>query len=292
MTDGVLLINKKKFDSSGKVLGIFKRRTKIKKAGIYGILDPLATGILPIVVGEANKYIPFIQSNNKTYNVKCKLGEYSECGDYESDPIIYPEEKNRVLQLTRDYIIQTFNNFVGEYNQVPPMFSATKYKGKPLYSYARNNINIKRERKKRFIHELKFISLVNDMLTFNVMCSPGTYIRTLIQDIAKDWSLHACLYELNRSKVEPFENFKSFNIEDIDSDQLDKKIINITDMLPNYPEVICSEDDITNLYYGLSIQRENNQQYTLCKLIGEGGIFHGLGIFKDHSLYPKRLIKR
>ena len=94
------------------MLGILKRKTNIKKAGIYGILDPLATGVLPIAVGEATKFLPFIQSNEKTYNVKCKLGVFSQCGDYEVEPIIYKEEKNTIIRLTENIIIKTFNEFL------------------------------------------------------------------------------------------------------------------------------------------------------------------------------------
>ena len=117
------------------------------------------------------------------------------------------------------------------------MFSASKYKGKPLYSYARNNIKVNRQAKKRYIHKLTFISLNDDILTFDVTCSPGTYIRTLIQDLAKKWNLHSCLFELDRSKVEPFSNYTPIDIESVAYDNLLNNIINIGDMFPNYPTV-------------------------------------------------------
>ena len=99
MSSGVFLINKKKFITSSKTLSIFKKRTNIKKAGIFGILDPLATGILPIITGEATKFISYIPKNNKTYIVRCKLGAYSECGDYESEPTIFENEYNIIKKL-------------------------------------------------------------------------------------------------------------------------------------------------------------------------------------------------
>ena len=292
MINGIFLINKKKFYTSGKVLGILKRKFNIKKAGIYGILDPLATGVLPIAVGEATKFLPFIQSNEKTYNVKCKLGAFSQCGDYEVEPIIYKEEKNIINRLTEDIIIKTFREFLGDYNQIPPMFSASKYKGKPLYSYARNNIKVNRQAKKRYIHKLTFISLNDDILTFDVTCSPGTYIRTLIQDLAKKWNLHSCLFELDRSKVEPFSNYTPIDIESVAYDNLLNNIINIGDMFPNYPTVTCPNNDIAKLYSGLSLTKENNNHHTFCKIFGDDNIFYGMGIFDGNTLYPKRLMKR
>ncbi len=292
MINGIFLINKKRNETSSKTLSTFKKNTKIKKAGIFGILDPLATGILPIIVGEATKYIPYIQSTKKMYTVQCKLGAYSDCGDYESQPISFHNETRIIDNLTNSIIKNTFKKFIGDYMQVPPMFSASKYKGKPLYLYARQNINVRREHKKRHIYKLEFISLVKDILTFNVTCSSGTYIRVLVQDISKDWGLHSCLYNLDRTAVEPFEKFSSVDVNEISSDNLEKYIIKLTDMMPNIPEIICNNAEITKLYCGLSIDKTIQANYSLCKVICEDNIFHGVGVFKDSVLYPKRLMKR
>ena len=143
MNNGVYLIHKKKFITSSKTLAIFKNKTEIKKAGIFGILDPLATGILPIVVGEATKFINYIPNNNKTYEVKCKLGVFSQCGDYETEPITFENETEIINNLSTEVIESTLKKFLGKYPQMPPMYSASKYKGKPLYMYARKNITVK-----------------------------------------------------------------------------------------------------------------------------------------------------
>ncbi len=147
MINGVFLIDKEKFLTSSKILAIFKNRTKIKKAGIFGILDPLATGILPIVVGEATKFISYIPNNNKTYEVKCKLGVFSQCGDYETEPVTFENEIEIINNLSIEVIKSTLKKFLGKYPQMPPMYSASKHKGKPLYTYARKNITVKRELK-------------------------------------------------------------------------------------------------------------------------------------------------
>ena len=292
MINGIVLINKRKFHTSSKTLGIFKKNTKVKKAGIYGILDPLASGVLPIVVGEATKYLNFILSTNKSYNVKCKLGVFSECGDYEVKPMIFENEKDIIKSLSESTINETFKQYCGLYLQMPPMFSASKYKGKPLYAYARKNIVVKRNFKRRYIHNLEFLSLENDILNFNVTCSSGTYIRTLIQDISQEWNLHSCLYELNRFAVEPFETFSCIDVEDISIDNIDEYLINITDMLPDLPSIICSNDELIRLYNGLFINKDNITPDCICKLVDQKNVFYGVGIFKDKLLYPKRLMKR
>ena len=292
MSNGIYLINKKKFITSSKTLSIFKKRTKIKKAGIFGILDPLATGILPIVTGEATKFISYITKNNKTYIVRCKLGAFSECGDYESEPIIFENEYNSIKKLSKKNIIETFKKFIGPYFQSPPMYSASKYKGKPLYIYARDNMIVERQPKERYIYDLQFNYLEDDILSFVVTCSPGTYIRTLVQDIAREWNLHSCLYELDRSGVEPFEKFPHIDVDDINTENLEEYRIDITHMLPNTPSILCNCDEISRLYKGLCIDKNNSANYSICKLIGDNNIFHGIGLFKSNVLYPKRLMKR
>ena len=129
MINGIILLNKYKFVTSNKILTLFKRKLKLKKAGLFGILDPLATGVLPIVIGEATKYISYIENNKKSYNVKCKLGVFSECGDFESEPIKYNDEKLTIQNLREQTIKNTLAKFIGEYMQIPPMFSSTKHNG-------------------------------------------------------------------------------------------------------------------------------------------------------------------
>ena len=292
MINGVFLIDKEKFLTSSKILSIFKNRTKIKKAGIFGILDPLATGILPIVVGEATKFINYIPNNNKTYEVKCKLGVFSQCGDYETEPVIFENETEIINNLSIKVIESTLKKFLGKYPQMPPMYSASKHKGKPLYTYARKNITVKRELKERYIYDLKFISLKEDILTFKVTCSPGTYIRTLIQDISRLWNLHSCLFELNRCEVEPFEKYSAIDLRDINKDNLDKYNISISDMLKNIPSMNCNSGEIDKLYKGLSIDRQNLANMSIYRLMDDENIFHGIGYFRENILYPKRLMKK
>jgi tRNA pseudouridine55 synthase len=293
VSSGVILIDKHKFVTSNEILSIFKRKTRITKAGLMGILDPLATGVLPIVFGEATKFIPYIENDKKKYEIKSKLGVFSECGDYESNPIEYKDEKKIISKLNHERIINTLKIFIGEYMQTPPMFSSTKHNGKPLYSYARKNINIERKPKRRIIYDLQLISFKDDILEMSVICSSGTYIRTLIQDISEKWQLHSCLYELHRSKVEPFDSFTTLHIDKLDADCYQKYVISIPDMLHKLPKKICRVVEIDKLYCGLPIkQYASYVNQTLCLIMDTRNICHGVGIYKNNYLYPKRLMKR
>jgi len=291
--NGIILLNKYKFVTSNKILTLFKRKLNLKKVGLLGILDPLATGILPIIIGEATKYITYIENNKKSYIVKCKLGVFSKCGDFESEPIEYSDEKLIINNLKEKTIKETLSKFLGEYMQVPPMFSSTKHNGKPLYTYARQNIEIMREPKKRNIYEINFISLKSDILEFSVVCSSGTYIRTLVQDIAKEWNLHSCLYALHRSQVEPFENFSNVTLDHLTIGNLYEYVITIPNMLSKLPKILCSEEEINKLYNGLSIvKNENRTLQSFHRITSKDDTFHGIGFFKENCLYPKRLMKR
>ncbi len=293
MINGVILIDKYKFVTSNKTLTLFKRKTKIKKAGLLGILDPLATGVLPIIIGEATKYITYIENDKKSYDIKCKLGAFSECGDFESKPITFNDEKKIISTLQEQTIKDTLKLFIGEYMQVPPMFSSTKYKGKPLYSYARKNIEIIREPKKRIIYDLNFITLKDDILSMSVTCSSGTYIRTLIQDISKKWNLHSCLYGLHRTKVHPFSEDDITTLDSISSENFHKFIISIPNMLSKLSKIICTKDEVEKLYNGLYVEKTENTTYqSPCLILDSDNTFHGVGIFKENYLYPKRLMKR
>ena len=293
MTDGIILLNKYKFVTSNKILTLFKRKLKLKKVGLLGILDPLATGVLPIVIGEATKYITYIENNKKSYSVKCKLGVFSECGDFESKPIKYDDEKLIIHNLQEQTIKDTLAKFIGDYTQIPPMFSSTKYNGKPLYTYARKNIEIKREPKNRQIHKIKFISLKSDILEFSVVCSSGTYIRTLVQDISKKWDLHSCLYSLHRSNVEPFDDYDNVTLDNLSTKNFHEHLITIPNMLSKLPRLLCTDEEINKLYNGLYIEKNvNTTSKSLHRITSRDDIFHGVGFFKENYLYPKRLMKR
>lgn len=208
---GVVLLDKPVGISSNralqKVRGIFQAR----KAGHTGSLDPFATGMLPICLGEASKTAAFMLEASKQYRAVARLGEATSTGDVEGEVIqTYP-----VPDLDSNKLTQTLNQFVGEIEQVPPMYSALKHQGKPLYEYARAGIEIERPARLITIHQLDLVDWQAADLTFDVRCSKGTYIRTLAEDIATALGSCAHLIELRRMLVEPFADFPMVTLEQL-----------------------------------------------------------------------------
>jgi tRNA pseudouridine55 synthase len=208
---GVILLDKPVGITSNralqKVRGIFQAR----KAGHTGSLDPFATGMLPICLGEASKTAAFMLEAQKQYRATARLGEATTTGDVEGEVI----QTCTVPDLDSDKLAQTLKQFEGEIEQVPPMYSALKHEGKPLYEYARAGIEIDRPSRAVTIHQLELVEWQAPKLVFDVRCSKGTYIRTLAEDIAKALGSCAHLIGLRRAWVEPFAEHSMVTLEQL-----------------------------------------------------------------------------
>lgn len=179
--NGIIIINKPKGLTSNDVVQKVRKIYGIKQVGHCGTLDPLATGVLPIMIGQATKISKYLVEHNKTYIATIKLGEKTETGDCEGKII---ETKN-VETYTKKEVQSILNSFLGETMQIPPMYSAIKVNGKKLYEYAREGTKIDIEPRKIIIYEIELISYKADEIKYKVKCSKGTYIRTLCEDIAE-----------------------------------------------------------------------------------------------------------
>lgn len=206
---GIVLLDKPAGISSNralqKVRGIFQAR----KAGHTGSLDPFATGMLPICLGEASKTAAFMLEAGKRYRATALLGAATSTGDVEGAVI----QTCQVPDLNPDSLSQLLQQFVGDIKQVPPMYSALKHEGRPLYEYARAGIEIERSSRSVTIHDMEIVDWQSPRLTFDVHCSKGTYIRTLAEDIARALGCCAHLVELRRKVVEPFDDFPMVTLE-------------------------------------------------------------------------------
>jgi len=228
--DGIIFIDKAPNITSNQTLKQIRRELNLKsKSGIVGILDPLATGMLPIVIGKATKLSKHIESFKKTYHVKCELGKKSTTGDYEG--IITQSHLDSGKKIHANDIINIFKKFLGEQNQIPPMYSGLKINGKKLYKLARQGIVIPRKPREIFIYDLKYIQLENLSLEFVVTCSKGTYIRTLVEDICSSLGTSGYVTFLRRIKVGSFSEKNMITINNL------PKVINIQS---NY--FFCPED--------------------------------------------------
>ncbi len=209
--NGIVLLDKPAGITSNRALQKVRGIYQARKAGHTGSLDPFATGMLPICLGEASKTAAFMLEAGKQYHATARLGEATSTGDIEGQVI----QNCPLPDIDAAGLKQVLKKFVGEIEQVPPMYSALKHQGKPLYEYARAGIKIERPARTVVIEQLDLIDWQPPNLTFNVFCSKGTYIRTLGEDIASNLGSCAHLVELRRILVEPFDSFSMLTLEQL-----------------------------------------------------------------------------
>ena len=209
--DGIVVVDKIKGASSNDVLQRVKRLFGAAKAGHTGSLDPLATGVLPICLGEATKFSQFLLESDKSYRTLVQLGVKTTTGDAEGEVV----EKCPV-QVTRSDVEAVVERFRGQIQQVPSMYSALKYKGQPLYKLARKGIEVERPARTISIFRNDLISFDGDQFELEVDCSKGTYIRTLVEDIGDALGCLAHVKELRRLKAGPYEEQQSYSLNDLE----------------------------------------------------------------------------
>ena len=200
---GVFLLDKPQGMSSNDIMQKVKRIFQANKAGHTGALDPLATGMLPICLGEATKFSQFLLDADKRYLVTAKLGERTDTSDAEGQIV-----ETREVKVKTPEILTALEQFRGDILQVPTMFSALKHNGKPLYEYARQGITVEREARPITIFELNFIEYNAPYLTLEVHCSKGTYIRTLVDDLGEALGCGAHVTMLRRTAVADYPTEK------------------------------------------------------------------------------------
>ena len=287
VVDGVLLLNKPRGLSSQQAVGCIKRLFSAKKAGHTGTLDPLADGLLPIGLGEATKFTQFLLDADKTYLATIALGAVTTTGDAEGEVL-----KERLVNLSREQIDQVIPKFIGAITQVPPMYSAIKLNGKPLYTYARNGQSIDRESRSIFINSLEVIDFIGSSLTVRVSCSKGTYIRVLAEDIGDALQCGAHLASLTREQAGQFRLSDAIGIDELERLDLParrvllKPLDSFADTLPVLKLV---DADKSRLLKGQSVTIEQiiNSQY---RLFGLNGEFFGVGAVLDGVLSVQRLL--
>jgi tRNA pseudouridine55 synthase len=215
--EGLFLLIDKPFGySSAQVVNILKKRLNIKKAGHSGTLDPNATGLMIICTGKKTKELNNLLGVDKEYEGVLVLGEKTKSFDTETE--VY--DKRGLENITEDQIKLTAEKFTGEIEQMPPMYSAVKHKGKPLYKYARKDKEIERVSRKVLISEFEILKINLPEVTFRVSCSKGTYIRTLANDFGESLGVGAYLKELRRTKIGEYDVRNS--------EELDKLVERVT----------------------------------------------------------------
>ena len=214
--DGVILVNKEKNWSSFDVCAFIRRKFNIKKVGHIGTLDPFAEGLLVVFLGKGTKMIPYFEGLNKEYVGTLTLGKKTSTYDLTGETI---EEKD-IVPFTKEELISALNSFLGEQEQLPPIYSAIKKDGKPLYYYAREGISIEVKKRLINIYSLDLISFEKDSITFKAKVSKGTYIRSLGNDLAIKLNNLGYLSSLTRTKIGDFTLSQSKHIKEINEEDI------------------------------------------------------------------------
>ena len=247
--NGVIVVNKSKDISSNKILQQLKHLFNAQKAGHTGTLDPMATGVLPICFGRATKIAQYLLDADKEYIATIKLGVETDSGDAEGN--IIKENSESIPKLDSDLLESVFDNFRGEISQVPPMYSALKYNGQPLYKLAREGIQIEIKPRNITIYALDLLEYCDDTLTIKVRSSKGTYIRSLAMDIGNKLGCGGHLIELQRTKSGPFDLEQSYTLEQLKDLSFDDKLATIShieSVFEDKSSYILAEEEKEDLY--------------------------------------------
>ncbi|MCA6719644.1 tRNA pseudouridine(55) synthase TruB [Vibrio sp. Vb2131] len=298
--NGVILLDKPTGISSNDALQKVKRIYFAEKAGHTGALDPLATGMLPICLGEATKFSQFLLDSDKRYRVIAKLGERTNTSDSDGEVV-----ETRPVNVTLDKLEACIDQFRGESDQVPSMFSALKYQGKPLYEYARKGIEVPRESRKITVYEIVLHRFEGDEVEMEVHCSKGTYIRTIVDDLGEMLGCGAHVTMLRRTGVAkyPYENMvtleqlnelleQAHREERAPRELLDPLLLPMDTAVEDLPEVNLVPELANMVQHGQPVQvfgapTEGSLRLTM----GEERLFIGVGeMNEDGKIAPKRLV--
>jgi tRNA pseudouridine55 synthase len=290
--DGIVLLDKPLRLSSNQALQQVRKLFQARKAGHCGSLDPLATGVLPICLGEATKFSSYLLGANKCYRASCRLGQTTASGDAEGEII-----KTAPVQVEVTQIEQLLPRFVGEIEQIPPMYSALKHQGKRLYQLAREGKQVERAPRKITIHQLTMLGFDGQTLDIDVSCSKGTYIRKLAEDIGSELGCGAHLSALHRSSVDVFDEadaFRMTQLEDLQAQgvaQLDALLLPVSAALRQFPEIMLNASDSHDMRQGRRIGLAATAEPGLRRLSTSEGVFLGLGeLAASGELSAKRLM--
>lgn len=298
--DGVLLLDKPTGITSNDALQKVKRIYFAEKAGHTGALDPLATGMLPICLGEATKFSQFLLDSDKRYRVIAKLGERTNTSDSDGEVV-----ETREVKVDRGQLERCIAKFRGETDQIPSMFSALKYQGRPLYEYAREGIEVPRESRKITVYSIELIRFEGNEVEMDVHCSKGTYIRTITDDLGEMLGCGAHVISLRRTGVSNYPMERVVTLEQLEElleqareqgvaprELLDPLLLPMDSAVQDLPEVNMLPELADMVLHGQPVQifgapLEGQVRMTS----GEDRTFIGIGqIDDDGRVAPKRLV--
>lgn len=292
--NGILLLDKPSGITSNEALQQVKRLYFAKKAGHTGSLDPLASGVLPICMGEATKVSAFLLDADKRYQVRCQLGVRTATGDAEGEIL----ETRPVASYSEAQLDKVFDEFRGDIEQVPPMYSALKHEGQRLYKLARQGVEVEREARPVSIFELELAGQGDDWIDIDVHCSKGTYVRTLAEDIGERLGCGAHVSVLRRTLVGPYDDTRLVTLAQLDDlkandmPAMDDLLLPIETALSQWPGVELSADASFYLQQGQPVLVPHAPTSGWVRLYATNQLFLGMGeILDDGRVAPRRLMK-
>jgi len=290
---GIVVLDKANGLSSNAALQEVKRLYEANKAGHAGSLDPLATGVLPVCLGEATKVSQFLLDSDKRYRARIKLGIRTDTGDSEGSII----ERNEGISVSRKAVERALTKFKGEVEQVPPMHSAIKMNGVPLYKLARKGITVEREPRLVTLYQICLVEFVNSELELEISCSKGTYIRTIADDLGQELGCGAHVIELRRTQAGVFTEKDSISSEELalekenrGLDKIDQFLIPMDRAIQDLPEVNLPSITASHVKNGQAVLVRHLPKNGLVRMY-EDEQFIGIGsIDDDGKVAPRRLI--
>lgn len=289
--NGILLLDKPIGLSSNQALQKAKRLFQANKAGHTGSLDPLASGMLPLCFGQATKVSGWLLEADKCYEVVASIGLRTDTADAEGKVV----ETSEVTEISRVQLEQALDQFRGDIEQIPPMYSALKKDGQRLYELARKGQVVERAPRSVCIHELEILHFDAQQPRLRVRCSKGTYIRTLVEDIAAAAGTLAHVIELRRTLVEPFGQETMVSMEQLEAgalspESLDSLLLPTDRALEAYPAVHLGASEAFYLRNGHAVSYPGGEPGAIVRLYDEKGGFLGVGeLLGDGQVAPKRL---
>ncbi|TBL84469.1 tRNA pseudouridine(55) synthase TruB [Hafnia alvei] len=298
--NGVLLLDKHQGLSSNDVLQKVKRIYNANKAGHTGALDPLATGMLPICLGESTKFSQFLLDADKRYRVIARLGQRTNTSDADGEVV-----QERPVEFTQEQLDAALEQFRGDSQQIPSMYSALKHQGKPLYEYARQGIDVPREARDITVYELQFIRWEGDELELEIHCSKGTYIRTIIDDLGEVLGCGAHVIYLRRVQVSNYPSERMVSLEQLQQmvaaaeevgveprTVLDPLLLPMDTAASHLPEINLTDVVAAYVLQGQPVQVQGLPAEGMVRInVGEKRRFIGVGEVDDQGrLAPRRLV--
>ena len=284
---GIIIINKPQGFTSQDVVSKVKKILNIKKAGHTGTLDPMATGVLPVLLGNYTKLSKYLIEHNKTYVAKISLGKKTATGDQEGNIIETKDVNNQIFK--EEYLRNIIKSFLGKQEQIPPMYSAIKVDGKKLYEYARNGIEVEVKPREIEIYDIDLLGFDEKELEieFVVSCSKGTYIRVLCEDIAKKLDTVGYMKSLKRTLVDKFSIEEAIDFETLEVNKNNKEFLNnniftMEEVFQDLPKLKLNSRKLELFFNGVMLTFKNADG--IYNIYDESDNYIGTGTIKNELL--------